>query len=88
MVAGLKSTEVPEWGITAEQIQELRTATSEVKWKEGGGHGGLNSTAMHNEILAIVDSSPNYETFVSRLRAWADRRLVGGAAALPPGLRP
>ncbi len=76
-----------QWGITAEQIQELRTPTSEIRWQAGGAHGGLNSTTMHNEILALVDSSPDYATFVRRLREWADRRLVGGRAALPPGLR-
>jgi hypothetical protein len=77
-----------EWGITAEQIQKWRTPTSAVKWKGGGAHGGLNSTTMHNEIIAIADSSSDFATFLSRLRAWAERRLEGGAQALPPGLSP
>jgi hypothetical protein len=76
-----------EWGVTAEEIQRLRTPTREIRWKPGGVHGGKNSTIMHNELLEMVDSSPNYATFLDSLRAWADRNLVGGAAALPDGLR-
>jgi RHS repeat-associated protein len=42
-----------EWGITAEQIHELRTPTNRVEWQAGGAHGRLNSTSMHNEILQL-----------------------------------
>jgi hypothetical protein len=78
-----------EWGVTAEQIAEMRTPTSQVRFKNPPGrHGGPGSTAAHNEILDIIDTSPDYATFKTRLQQWANNRLEGGAAALPPGLRP
>ncbi|SCA87118.1 hypothetical protein [Bacillus sp. TH008] len=37
------------WGVTAEQIRELRTAINEVEFvNPTGKHGGLCSTAAHN----------------------------------------
>lgn len=76
------------WGVTAEQIADLRTAIKNVKFDNPSGqHGGPGSTAAHNELLAIIDSSLDYAQFKRRLQTWADYRLVGGSAALPPGLR-
>ena len=76
------------WGIKAEQIRELRTAISEVKFVNPSGfHGGLGSTIAHNELLNIIDSSLNYEMFVRRLNNWANYRLLGGVESLPEGLR-
>ena len=74
--------------IQAEQIRDLRTAISDVKFVNPTGvHGGLGSTRAHNELLGIIDSSLDYETFVRRLNNWANYRLDGGIASLPEGLR-
>ncbi|WP_151433383.1 ribonuclease YeeF family protein [Bacillus subtilis] len=76
------------WGVTAEQIRDLRTAINKVEFVNPvGKHGGLGSTAAHNELLGIIDSSLNYNMFVRRLNNWANYRLKGEAAALPEGLR-
>jgi hypothetical protein len=78
-----------EWGITAEQIAEMRTPTSQVRFKNPPGcHGGPGSYEAHKEIGEIIDRSPDYATFRQSLQRWADHRLEGGANALPPGLRP
>lgn len=77
------------WGITAEQIAEMRTLTNQLRFvNPAGRHGGFGSTTAHNELLGIIDSSLDYATFVRRLQTWAHYRLPGGAASLPPGLRP
>jgi hypothetical protein len=77
------------WGVTAEQIIELRTAINEVRFvNPSGHHGGLGSATAHNELLGIIDSSNSYADFVRRLQSWALNRLEGGVNALPPGLRP
>lgn len=39
------------------------------------------------ELLGIIDSSNNYETFVRRLNNWANYRLEGGVISLPEGLQ-
>ena len=76
------------WGLKAEQIKEMRTWTKDVKFvNPAGAHGKLGSTTAHNEIFELIDSSPDYSTFVQRLREWASRRLRGGVDALPAGLR-
>ena len=76
------------WGIHAEQIRDFRTAISDVKFVNPTGvHGGLGSTLAHNELLGIIDSSLDYETFVRRLNNWANYRLDGGIGSLPEGLR-
>ena len=83
------SPKFKEWGITAEQIAEMRTPISKVRLKNpAGGHKGEGSTTTHNQILKIIDSSPDFATFKSRLQNWVNDRLEGGADALPPGLRP
>ncbi|WP_260484696.1 hypothetical protein [Listeria booriae] len=76
------------WDTTAEQIKDLRTAISDVKFiNPKGAHGSLGSTKAHNELLAIIDSSSDYKTFTRRLNNWAHYRLEGGVSALPEGLR-
>ena len=56
------------WNIGAEEIRDLRTAISDVKFiNPSGVHGGLGSTKAHNELLAIIDTSNDYNTFVRRL---------------------
>ncbi|ATO29999.1 hypothetical protein RA13_19970 [Bacillus atrophaeus] len=77
-----------QWGVTSEQIRDLRTAINKVEFVNPvGKHGGLGSTVAHNELLGIIDSSLNYNMFVRRLNNWANYRLKGGAEALPEGLR-
>ncbi|WP_260485234.1 hypothetical protein [Listeria booriae] len=76
------------WNTTAEQIKDLRTAISDVKFiNPKGAHGSLGSTKAHNELLAIIDSSSDYKAFTRRLNNWAHYRLEGGVSALPEGLR-
>ncbi|WP_230856138.1 hypothetical protein [Lentibacillus populi] len=76
------------WNISAEKIKDLRTAISDVKFVNPNGvHGGLGSTKAHNELLAIIDTSNDYNTFVRRLNNWANYRLEGGTLSLPEGLR-
>jgi hypothetical protein len=77
------------WGVSAEQIAELRTATDKVKFiNPTGRHGGKGSTTAHNELLDIIDTSPDYATFRRRLQNWATYRLPNGVNDLPDGLRP
>ncbi|USK39283.1 LXG domain-containing protein [Cytobacillus firmus] len=76
------------WNIGAEEIKDLRTAISDVTFVNPNGvHGGLGSTKAHNELLAIIDTSSDYNTFVRRLNNWANYRLEGGVSSLPQGLR-
>jgi RHS repeat-associated protein len=83
-----RATKFKEWGISAEQIREWRTATSNVRFKPSGQHGGELSTTAHNEILRIAESALDFASYKMALQQWAEQRLVGGSAALPPGLRP
>ncbi len=77
------------WGLTAEEIKDLRTKIPEVKFENPPGrHGKGGSTRAHNEILAIIDSSLSYDDFVRRLRNWSRYRLSGGEAKLPGRLAP
>lgn len=76
------------WGVSAEQIFELRSAISEVKFvNPSGHHGGKGSTRAHNEILEVIDGSKDYNEFRKGLNEWAGRRLDGGVDALPTGLK-
>jgi hypothetical protein len=76
------------WGVTMEQIKEMRSLTSEIEGTNPAwGHGETGSTTAHNEIIRLVDSSSSFADFKARLQAWADTRLVGGRGALPAGLR-
>ena len=77
-----------EWGITAEQIQELRTLIKDIKFKPTGEHGGELSTTFHNKIFEIADKAPDFATYKRELAKLADQYLVGGSASLPAGLRP
>ncbi|MEK3903616.1 MULTISPECIES: hypothetical protein [unclassified Paenibacillus] len=77
------------WGVTSEQIAEMRTLISETKFvNPTGKHGGKGSTKAHNELLEIIDSSTDYDMFRRRLQNWANYRFEGGVDALPDGLKP
>ncbi|MGE6666074.1 RHS repeat-associated core domain-containing protein [Paenibacillus xylanexedens] len=77
------------WGVTSEQIAEMRTLISETKFvNPKGKHGGKGSTKAHNELLEIIDSSTDYGMFKRRLQNWANYRFDGGVDALPNGLKP
>ncbi|MGE7767282.1 ribonuclease YeeF family protein [Peribacillus sp. NPDC096540] len=77
------------WGVTAEQIVEMRTLISETKFvNPTGKHGGKGSTKAHNELLKIIDTSEDYDMFKRRLQNWAEYRFEGGSDALPGGLKP
>ncbi|WP_246215577.1 hypothetical protein [Listeria valentina] len=76
------------WGISMDDIKEMRTLTKDVKFVNPvGKHGGRGSTKAHNEILKIIDSSKDYESFVKRLNEWAQKRMENGIMDLPRGLR-
>ncbi|MGD7006911.1 T7SS effector LXG polymorphic toxin [Metabacillus sp. 84] len=77
-----------EWGISMNDIKEMRTLTKDVKFiNPPGVHGGEGSTVAHNQILRIIDTSKDYDTFVKRLNNWAEDRLESGKMGLPIGLR-
>ncbi|RDW16496.1 hypothetical protein CWR48_16330 [Oceanobacillus arenosus] len=77
-----------EWGISMDDIKEMRTFTKDVKFVNPPGvHGGEGSTIAHNQILRIIDTSVDYETFVKRLNNWAEDRLENGKMGLQIGLR-
>uniref|UniRef100_UPI002AFE96C6 RHS repeat-associated core domain-containing protein n=1 Tax=Paenibacillus campi TaxID=3106031 RepID=UPI002AFE96C6 len=77
------------WGVTSEQIAEMRTLISDTKFVNPvGKHGGKGSTKAHNELLEIIDSSTDYDMFKRRLQNWANYRFDGGVDALPDGLQP
>lgn len=76
-----------KWGITADQIHQLRTATKDAVFKSGR-HGEDSSGSSHQQPFRLIDESPDFVTYVQKLRKWADDNLVGGAGALPEGLRP
>ncbi|WP_257474505.1 hypothetical protein [Bacillus pumilus] len=83
-----RAPQFKHWNISAEEIKDLRTAISDVKFVNPNGvHGGLGSTKAHNELLAIIDTSSDYDIFVRRLNNWANYRLEGGISSLPEGLR-
>lgn len=83
-----RAPQFKHWNISAEEIKDLRTAISDVKFVNPNGvHGGLGSTKAHNELLAIIDTSNDYNTFVRRLNNWANYRLEGGVSSLPDDLR-
>ena len=76
------------WGVTADQIKDMRTLTKDTKFVNPIGiHGGDGSTTAHNELLDIIDSSKDYDMFKRRLQNWANYRLERGAAALPGDLK-
>ena len=83
-----RTPQFKRWGVSAEQIKNLRTSTSEIEFVNPSGvHGGRGSTKAHNELLKIIDTSNDYDTFVRRLNNWANYRLKGGVEALPEGLQ-
>jgi len=83
-----RAPQFKHWSIGAEEIKLLRTSISDVKFVNPNGvHGGLGSTKAHNELLAIIDTSSDYNTFVRRLNNWANYRLEGGVSSLPEGLK-
>lgn len=77
-----------EWEISMNDIKEMRTLTKDVEFVNPPGiHGGEGSTTAHNQILRIIDTSVDYETFVRRLNNWAKDRLKNGKMGLPEEVR-
>ncbi len=70
------------WEVVEDGIQ-TDLSQSEV----GKDHGRRGSTKAHNEILKIIDSAPDYESFVRELNEWASKRMKNGVLDLPEGLR-
>lgn len=77
------------WGISAKQIQELRTPTKDVEFinPPGKHHRAPGSKRAHNEILEIIDTSLDYDIFVRRLQMWSHYRYKGGVEGLPGTLK-
>ncbi|MGX7203555.1 T7SS effector LXG polymorphic toxin, partial [Enterococcus plantarum] len=77
-----------KWGVSMDDIKELRTLTKDVEFvNPSGWHGGRGSTKAHNEILKIIDNATDYDNFVVKLNEWASSRLKNGIQGLPEGLR-
>ncbi|WP_175639266.1 ribonuclease YeeF family protein [Metabacillus schmidteae] len=76
------------WGISMDVIKEMRSLTKDVEFvNPPGRHGSRGSTKAHNEILKIIDSATDYESFVRGLNEWASNRMKNGVMDLPEGLR-
>lgn len=83
-----RTPQFKNWDVTAEQIKDLRSLTTDVKFiNPKGVHGGRGSTTAHNELLKIIDSATDYDTFIRGLNNWANYRLDGGINSLPKGLQ-
>ncbi|MEN2766890.1 hypothetical protein [Ornithinibacillus xuwenensis] len=77
-----------QWGVSMDDIKDMRTLTKDVEFvNPPGRHGRRGSTKAHNEILKIIDSAPDYESFVRELNEWASKRMKNGVLDLPEGLR-
>ncbi|WP_405097379.1 hypothetical protein [Oceanobacillus sp. FSL H7-0719] len=77
-----------QWGVSMDDIKDMRTLTKDVEFvNPPGRHGRRGSTKAHNEILKIIDSAPNYESFVRELNEWVSKRMKNGVLDLPEGLR-
>jgi len=77
-----------QWGISMDVIKEMRSLTKDVEFvNPPGRHGRRGSTKAHNEILKIIDSASDYESFVKGLNDWAENRMKNGIMDLPEGLR-
>ncbi|UQZ77288.1 hypothetical protein C2I17_23575 [Niallia circulans] len=77
-----------QWGISMDDIKEMRSLTKDVEIiNPPGRHGRRGSTKAHNEILKIIDTAPDYNSFVKGLNEWAGNRMKNGVMDLPEGLR-
>ncbi|WP_245831714.1 hypothetical protein [Oceanobacillus senegalensis] len=77
-----------QWGVSMDDIKEMRTLTKDVEFvNPPGRHGRRGSTKAHNEIWKIIDSAPDYESFVRELNEWDSKRMKNGVLNLPEGLR-
>ncbi|MGX5477632.1 WXG100 family type VII secretion target, partial [Bacillus thuringiensis] len=77
-----------QWGISMDDIKEMRSLTKDVEFvNPPGRHGRRGSTKAHNEMLKIIDSASDYESFVKGLNEWAENRMKNGIMDLPEGLR-
>ncbi|WP_326848554.1 ribonuclease YeeF family protein [Bacillus vallismortis] len=77
-----------QWGVSMDDIKEMRSLTKDVEFvNPPGRHGRRGSTKAHNEILKIIDTAPDYDSFVKRLNEWASNRMKNGVMDLPEGLR-
>ncbi len=83
----LSRTRLTAWGVSMEEIKDMRTRTGDIKGANSEwSHGGEGSTTAHNEILDLVDQSNSFPEYKGKLQDWADTRLSGGRADLPDGL--
>ena len=83
-----RTPQFKKWDVSMDRIKELRTLTKDVEFvNPPGRHGGRGSTKAHNEILKIIDTAPDYESFVRELNEWASKRMKNGVQDLPEGLR-
>ncbi|MEK4715678.1 MULTISPECIES: ribonuclease YeeF family protein [Sporosarcina] len=77
-----------QWGISMDDIKDMRSLTKDVEFvNPPGRHGSRGSTKAHNEMLKIIDSASDYESFVKGLNEWAENRMKNGIMDLPEGLR-
>ena len=77
-----------KWGISMEEIKELRTLTDDVNFlnPDGAHHCSSGGKIAHNEIFELVDKAKDYNDFKRSLAMWADRKLKGGRNMLPKNL--
>jgi hypothetical protein len=53
----------------------------------GRHHRAPSSKSAHNEILEIIDTSLDNDTFVRRLQMWSHYRYKGEVEGLPGNLK-
>ncbi|WP_078393714.1 LXG domain-containing protein [Shouchella patagoniensis] len=83
-----RTPQFKKWGVSMDDIKEMRTLTKDVEFiNPPGSHGRRGSTKAHNEILKIIDSATDYDSFVRELNKWASNRMKNGILDLPEGLR-
>ncbi|USK99029.1 WXG100 family type VII secretion target [Bacillus tropicus] len=83
-----RTSKFKQWGISMDDIKEMRSLTKDVEFvNPPGRHGRRGSTKAHNEMLKIIDSAADYESFVKGLNEWAENRMKNGIMDLPEGLR-
>jgi hypothetical protein len=77
--------QIKRWNVSLQTVLDARTRTEAAVGRRFR-HGGPGSGRMHQQLNAMIEGSPTYDTFLQRLNEWADRELfpVRGPRGEPP----
>lgn len=80
--------QVKRWDVSLQTVLDARTRT-EATIGRRFKHGSTGSTTMHRQLDMLIETSPSFDTFKTRLNEWADRELfpVRGPKGEPPAGR-